>query len=242
MNLNFCKLKSSLLSLGLSATLFCSSLACFHVSANDPIREKDLRAQLIELKRKAAPVKYQRGRAGAVFAALWNELLTIANEAAASGVIDEAGRPVPLHTVLSLIRLGPTAFAMNTPALAKDLGRSKSCVNNQLWKLGYTSSPLTTEHMAQLGMRPHQCRSWTVRTLCPPENTGEDGGSADEALTSNPPESTGDSFAPAEWPRLSLPDRPAGAGRLALTDTGRGDGGFFALDHAPAGASWFDLY
>jgi hypothetical protein len=237
MNINFRKLKNSLLSLGLSATLFCTAgLAGLPVFATDPIREVALRECVIGIGRGA--IRYSRGKARAVFVAIVNQLVNLASVAAKRGVIGPDGRPVPLHCVLPLIPLGRGAFMVHTQLLAEVAKVSKSSVNSNWCAIGYNSSTPTPAQIAQLEMQPHQCRSWTVRTLRTPESTGEPEVHADEAHTDAPTSTPGGSFAQADWPELSLPEQPEGYDPLADTDTGSGEYGFFERDVATEDQRW----
>jgi hypothetical protein len=170
MNLNFRKFKSSLLSLGLSATVsFGFGLPGFHAFAIDPIptTRGAWRAALLSVRRYHEPGKRGNHAEKADTKARWLRLVALAPGPEGNEI---------LGADTGVVELGDGFILINSRLVAKNLGRSKSCVNGLLAELTYERQPIAGEHRQVLRGLTKKPREWSLRKIKP--QGAQDGGRA----------------------------------------------------------------
>ncbi|MDR1253900.1 MAG: hypothetical protein LBJ95_02660 [Oscillospiraceae bacterium] len=182
MKLNFRKLKNSLLSLGLSATLFCSSgLASLPVFA-EPVVLSALNMRLDEKKKHWSDFDVD---------SMVNTELTYTEELLAHGAVDEKGMWSPGEGHLAVVYVGSGVVAIKIQTLSKRADRAKSRLNKVLASAGYTPLTPTEGHKhilaSRLKVNPHDRSlvSWSFR-IKPDRRADADRASSDAEATDDP--------------------------------------------------------
>jgi hypothetical protein len=157
MNLNFRKLKNSLLSLGLSATLFCTAgLAGVPASANDPNPEATSAYQ-----RKVVTMQYRSTAEGGEFANLSDWLHQVTDM---STEAREQGAEVGIYW-----QVRDQVLCLNSQILAGDLGIKVNTLNKRLKGTCGPAQPLTVAQVKEMGYA--KPRSWCKRAFWPKRTT-----------------------------------------------------------------------